>query len=102
MKTVPELLKEKIKVFEEKGKEYGQTYKRFGHIWDAIFPGGITIKGVDQANIVGIYHMLIHKIIRIAGKIESPKEISIDSARDIQVYAAMLEQLLLEVKEDCG
>lgn len=98
MKTIPELLKEKITLFEQKGKEYGNTYQMFGHVWNAIFPNGVKIKGIKQANVMEIYHMLMHKLLRMASKIETPSEISIDSVKDMQVYAAILEQLLLEYK----
>lgn len=96
---VPDLLKQKIDLFIAKGKEYNHTYKQFGDVWEALFPNGYQCKTAEQANFFGIYHMLIHKLIRLAGKLDIPAEISIDSAKDIQVYGAMLEELIIEAKE---
>lgn len=96
---VPDLLRKKIETFEAKGKQYKHTYKQFGKVWVALFPDGFKVDTVEQANVFGIYHMLIHKMIRLSGKLQTPSELSIDSAQDLQVYAAMLEELILEAKE---
>lgn len=95
---VPDLLRNKIKIFEKKGKQYNHTYKQFGDVWNALFPNGFKVDSVEGANFFGIYHMLIHKLIRLAGKLQTPSELSIDSAEDIQIYAAMLEELIIEAK----
>ena len=94
MKTVPELLKDKAILFEEKGKQYGNSYKDFGKIMKQLTDWSIS---EDDWNRIGLYHMLVHKLMRIGKKILA-KNISIDSVQDLQVYAAMLEEIIAEQK----
>jgi len=89
-KTVPEFLKEKAKLFEEKGKEYGHSYLQYGDVMVALFPKGLPkIETKKEWNKFGIFNMLVHKLIRLA----NTNFESVDSIKDIQVYAAMLEEI---------
>ena len=97
-KNAGELLKEKSELYISKSKEYGSTYKDFGKVAAALFPGGLKIITEDEWNRFGVYVMLIHKMMRISRKIFNA-EISVDSIKDMQVYAAMLEELCNE--DDC-
>lgn len=95
-KTVPEILKEKADLFEAKGKEYGNTYKEYGNVMLALFPEGIKTENTKEWwNKFGIFNMLVHKLMRIAKTNFS----SVDSIKDVQVYAAMLEELVNEFKK---
>lgn len=90
-KTVPEILKEKAKLFEEKGKEYGHSYLQYGDVMLALFPKGLPkIETKKEWNKFGIFNMLVHKLIRLA----NTNFESTDSIKDLQVYAAMLEEIV--------
>jgi len=90
-KTVPEILKEKAELFEEKGKEYGHSYLQYGEVMVALFPGKLpNLVTAEEWNKFGIFNMLVHKIIRLA----NTNFESVDSIKDIQVYAAMLEEIV--------
>jgi hypothetical protein len=90
-KTVPEILREKAELFEEKGKQYGHSYLQYGEVMKALFPGGLpAIKSQRDWNMFGIYSMMVHKMLRLANmNFEST-----DSIKDLQVYAAMLEEIV--------
>lgn len=89
---VPDLLKEKAKLFEEKGRRYGNSYKEFGSIMEQLMDG---IFPAEKWNRIGIYSMLVHKMMRL-GKTLFDKNAALDSVMDMQVYAAMLEELIRE------
>ncbi len=92
-KTVPEILKEKAELFEEKGKEYGHSYLQYGEVMMSLFPKGLpNIETAKDWNKFGIFNMLAHKVIRLA----NTNFESVDSIKDIQVYAAMLEEIVCE------
>lgn len=98
MKKVEDLLAEKIEMFKEKGKEYGHSYKEFGPVMQKFFPK--VEMSIEEWNRCGIFFMLIHKMMRLANS-----DIKhIDSIKDIQVYGAMLEEMVLEEgnENDCS
>lgn len=92
--SVPELLNEKAELFKEKGKIYGHTYKDFGKFLNLFFPDGLKIKGTYELNKLGLFNMLMHKIIRISKMLFISDECVIDSIKDLQVYSAMLEEII--------
>lgn len=92
-KSVSDLLIEKAELFETKGKEYGHTYKEYGNVMMAFFPEDIPVQPSKEFwNKFGIFNMLVHKMMRLA----KTNFGSVDSVKDIQVYAAMLEEILGE------
>lgn len=94
MKNPADLLREKAELFEEKDKEYGAGYKQYGKVMKEIFPYGVMIEMEDEDtwNKMGIFNMIVHKVLRIANTGFG----SMDSVRDLQVYGAMLEELMLD------
>lgn len=89
-----EILNSNAQTFEDKGKEYGHSYKEFGKVAEAIFPDGVMFQGdvsvIKKWNATGIYFMMIHKMMRIA----STGFQSIDSMKDLSIYSAMLEEVM--------
>jgi len=98
--TVPDLLKEKADLFEKKGKEYGNTYKDFGKVLESL-DIKIKTKNKHDYNKIGIFFMMIHKFMRISKTLFTNTP-SIDSIKDLQVYSAMLEEILIEEDYENG
>lgn len=92
MKNPADLLREKAELFKEKDKKYGAGYKQYGKVMKEIFPYGLTIEMNDENawNKMGVFNMIIHKVLRIA----NTRFESMDSIQDLQVYGAMLEELM--------
>ena len=91
MKTVPEILRECASTYEERNKLYGDNYKKFGKVLDAMMPEGVRITSVDDHNRFGIFVQCVSKLMRYAENLECGGHL--DSAHDLSVYAAMLEEL---------
>jgi hypothetical protein len=90
-KTVPELLREGAKTYEERNAIYGDNYKHWGHAMAAMFPNGLTLKTADEWNRFGVFVQIASKLTRYAESMTRGGHI--DSAHDMCVYSAMLEEL---------
>ena len=89
--TVPEILRDAAKTYEERNKMYGDNYKQIGAGLAALFPNGIPAMSPDEWNQFGVWFMIYCKSIRYAMNIG--KGGHLDSAHDSIVYSAMLEEL---------
>jgi hypothetical protein len=89
--TVPEILRQCAATYEERNKLYGDNYKKFGHVMKAIFPKGVPIYTPEEFNRFGIFVQCVSKMTRYAESLGSGGHK--DSAHDLSVYAAMLEEL---------
>jgi len=89
--TVPEIFQENIKTFKERQAVYGDTYKQYGYIMIGLFPNGICIKDADKWNRLGVVQACVTKLARYCHNLDH-----IDSAHDLSVYAAILEELTHE------
>jgi hypothetical protein len=89
--TVPEILRDCAATYEQRNRLYGDNYKKFGDVMKAIYPQGIALYGVDEFNRFGIFVQCISKLTRYAESLT--KGGHKDSAHDLSVYAAMLEEL---------
>src|SRR5687768_12953353 len=87
----PNLLRAAACLFEDRNAEYGDTYRRYGRLLIALFPeGGIpTIDTPEDATRFNLIMMCLAKLQRYAHNFKNNGHK--DSARDLQVYAAMLE-----------
>ena len=90
-KTVPELLRDAASTYEQRNKLYGDNYKKFGKVLEAIFPAGLQLDSFESHNRYGILVQCISKIMRYAENLDMGGHK--DSAHDLSVYAAMLEEL---------
>ena len=93
-KTVPEMLRDAAATYEQRNRLYGDNYKRFGDVMAALFPNGIELKNKDDWNRFGVFFHVVGKVTRYAVNLKAGGHK--DSAHDITVYAAMLEELTQE------
>jgi hypothetical protein len=89
--SVPELLRACAITYEERNKLYGDNYKKFGRVMEAMFPEGLQLKSIQDFNRYGIFVQCVSKIMRYGENLS--KGGHQDSAHDLSVYAAMLEEL---------
>lgn len=91
IKRAPDLLSEGGKTFKQRNEIYGDTYLNFGAAAAAMFPDGLKIDS-DAAsfNRLGIFVQCLGKMMRYASNLEQGGHQ--DSAHDLMVYAAMLEE----------
>jgi hypothetical protein len=87
-----DLLRDSAALFEKRNADYGDSYRRAGHLTAALFPeGGVpsltTPKEMLRYNTI---LMCASKLQRYAHNLKAGGHL--DSARDLQVYAAMLEE----------
>lgn len=91
MKTVPELLRDCADTHEQRNKLYGDNYKKYGKVMAAMFPKGLELDSFESHNRFGILVQCVSKIMRYAENLDHGGHR--DSAHDLSVYAAMLEEL---------
>jgi hypothetical protein len=89
--SVPELLRACAITYEERNKLYGDNYKKFGRVMEAMFPEGLQLKSIQDFNRYGIFVQCVSKVMRYGENLH--KGGHQDSAHDLSVYAAMLEEL---------
>lgn len=92
--TVPELLRAAADTYEQRNRLYGDNYKRFGEIMLALLPNGIHLDTKEDWSRFGVFFHAVGKITRYAANINTGGHS--DSAHDLSVYAAMLEELTQE------
>lgn len=90
-KTVPEIFEDNIKTYKERMETYGPTYRQYGHIMMGLFPKGIFVADAEQWNRLGVVQACVTKLARYCNNLDH-----IDSAHDLSVYAAILEELTCE------
>lgn len=86
------LLRAAADVFEERNRQYGNGYKRYGSLLMALFPeGGVPAANTsEEATRMNMIMMCLAKLQRYAHNFKTGGHK--DSAKDLQVYAAMLEE----------
>ena len=88
-KTPADILKEAAVVFENKNKEYGNSYKDFGKIMMAYFPNGLELKSEKDFTRFTMLNIMISKTDRYCKNFKKGHE---DSLNDLSVYSAMLNE----------
>lgn len=85
------VLREAAQTFEERNAIYGNNYRQVGPIMNVLFPEGVSAEliGSDQFH---LFELLVVKLSRLANAGLQ----HIDSARDLAVYAAMIESIIHE------
>ena len=98
---VPTELRKMADLYALRNEEYGDSYKIFGHLMNAMFPDGLTIKGIRDWNRMGALMQIVGKITRYRAAFQASQRQD-DSLRDLAVYATMLLELDLDLwtKED--
>lgn len=92
--SVPERLRSAADTYEQRNKLYGDNYKHFGDVMMALLPAGVKLETKDDWNRFGVFFHVVGKVTRYAANINSGGHQ--DSAHDLVVYAAMLEELTEE------
>jgi len=80
------------KLKKDKGKEYGDSYKRHGAVMAGLFPHGICLETADDFNRFAVYDLMVVKMVRYSVAFENNRT-SPDSLDDLSVYAAILQEL---------
>jgi hypothetical protein len=96
MKPAEQLI-ELAKLYEERNKEYGDSYKEAGAILQALFPNGIELETKHRFNKFCIIVHIVTKLSRYCNNFYI--EASPDHLEDIAVYATML--LELDGEKEC-
>lgn len=86
---VPEILEELATLYRDRRETYGPTDQYFGPLLFALFPRGLNITTVDDANRAALLFHCINKMMRYASAFDRGGHS--DSLRDLAVYAIMLE-----------
>ena len=89
MKHPADLLVQASELFTERNSVYGDTWKDIGKTMQSLFPNGITLKTAEDFSRYASVQLCVIKIERYCVNFE--KGGHIDSVRDLQVYAAILE-----------
>jgi hypothetical protein len=87
---VPQILRSAAATFEQRNKLYGDSYLVYGEVMEALFPEGVTLATIDDWNRFGILSMIVSKLTRYSANMKDGGHK--DSAHDMAVYAAMLEE----------
>lgn len=91
------MLASAAQTFKQRAEVYGDNYKRFGIVIDALFPDGIKIDVEEQYNRYGLLVQIVSKLTRYCENFN--KGGHDDSLNDLAVYAAMLRSLDKEINE---
>ena len=83
-------LEQALETYKARNKVYGNNYKRFGAIMDALYPKGVVLQNEHQWNRFGIIIQMISKLSRY---VTDPMSGHLDSIHDLGVYCFMLEEL---------
>lgn len=87
---VAQELKDKAALYEQRNAIYGDNYKRWGNMVQAIMLE-VTLKTPDDFNRFGVLVQLFSKMSRYAIQFENGGHA--DSLDDLSVYAMMLKEL---------
>lgn len=85
----PDALRAAADLFEQRNKVYGDTWKRFGVPMIGLFPNGVALRTEEDFNRFVTLVNIMTKLARYAENFHRGGHL--DSARDLQVYAAILE-----------
>lgn len=88
---VGNMLRESADTFDQRNALYGDNYKRFGPIVDALFPAGVHLCGPDDFRRFGVLVQVISKLSRYCANFAAGGHD--DSLLDLSTYSAMLREL---------
>lgn len=90
MTTVPDMLRDAAKIYDERNKMYGDNYKRFGPALNGLMNGAV-LKTPDDFNRFGLLVQIFSKVSRYCNMFD--KGGHDDSLDDIAVYVMMLKEI---------
>jgi len=93
---VPEMLREGADTYEQRNALYGDNYRNFGRVMQALFPRGIECQTVDDYNRLGVLVQIVGKLGRYCEQFGNGGHD--DSLLDLAVYSQMLRELDEEIR----
>lgn len=90
-KRAPDILADAAETFRQRNAMYGDNYLDFGKLCTVLFPKGLTITTEAQHNRYIMFVQCLLKLTRYAAMLG--KGGHQDSAHDLAVYSAMLEEI---------
>lgn len=91
-KYVPDQLRAKADLYEQRNKLYGDNYKKFGAVMQAMFGDSIVALQSESDHCrFGIFVQIVAKVTRYAENFD--RNGHDDSLDDIAVYSMMLKEL---------
>ena len=94
--TVPEILRAAADTFEQRNKLYGDNYKEVGPVLQLMLSSwkdACGSMGEQEWNRLCVFLHCFNKLTRYAQALNNGEPGHKDSAHDLIVYAAMLEEL---------
>lgn len=79
-----------LKTYEERGKQYGDSYIRHGLVMRALFPNDVILKTEEDWQRFGVLNMIVSKLVRYTMNWKAPH---VDSIHDMGVYCFIEEEL---------
>lgn len=89
-KTIEANLARAVKTRASRKKVYKNTHVRHGAVMAALYPKGVTLRSPEEFARFGVVNMIVSKVCRYTARGIAGHP---DSAHDLIVYAAMLEEL---------
>ena len=83
------ILRDAADLFESRDEDYGDTWLNTGEVLKGLFPDGLQLITKEDFSRYNTLQNLISKLKRYCHNFE--KGGHLDSVRDLEVYAAMLE-----------
>jgi hypothetical protein len=91
------MLQQASETFKQRFELYGDNYKKFGIVMQALMPKESDVSSIENHNRLGLLTQIIYKLTRYCENFN--KGGHKDSIHDLCVYAAMLESLDDEINE---
>lgn len=88
-KKTEDIMRDALATHIDRQRTYNSGHRRQGAALAALFPDGLTLKTPEDFAHFMLFDMVMVKVTRYADHFETGGHQ--DSARDLQVYAAMLE-----------
>ncbi len=95
--SVPEMLRDAAKLYEQRNVIYGDNYKLFGRVMASLFPGGAYFETVEDWNRIGVFIQMVSKLTRYNQQWLNGHKDSLD---DLTVYTMMLQELDNEMRSE--
>lgn len=90
---VSDILTAAAETFAQRNKVYGSNYKKFGKLMIGLFPDGFAPKTEQDWVKLGLLLNIVTNLGRYSSSMTRVGLGHGDSARDISVFAAMLEEV---------
>lgn len=87
-------LEKALATYRERNAVYQDSFKRWGPVFEALFPKGVHVATADEWNRITTLGHIIDKLVRYTTDFSRPHE---DSIHDLGVYAFILQGIDAEI-----